>query len=163
MFHPEKASQLSWSLQWFSYLLCLILHLPGNLAHTKGKAMTTAHTLRTPQRTINFAKVLGENKEFIHLFQMFSNKRFACCLLMSFLLFDILYITSCVYSVTQAPKCIGHNGLWCFLFCLIRKHVSLLSSFLFAFFHKKMGVLPLFSSMSISEVMNGKTPRIDPQ
>ncbi|XP_062335819.1 myosin-IIIa isoform X1 [Osmerus eperlanus] len=29
----------------------------GNLAHTKGKAMTTAHTLRTPQRTINFAKM----------------------------------------------------------------------------------------------------------
>ncbi|XP_067108298.1 myosin-IIIa [Osmerus mordax] len=36
----------------------------GNLAHTKGKAMTTANTLRTPQRTINFAK--GEPGESSH-------------------------------------------------------------------------------------------------
>lgn len=31
--------------------------ISGNLAHTKGKAMGTMRNQRTPQRTINFAKV----------------------------------------------------------------------------------------------------------
>lgn len=128
------------------------VYFTGNLAHTKGKGINTMRSPRTPTRTITFAKVLTALSALL-LYYLLLTLKFVWSI------FSLLTLTENTWIIVHL---VWHSAVLFFISavlflspnCNYRFFCSLcppLSAS--AFLWSKMGVLTLYSSFSVSEVI----------